>query len=302
MDDDFLRILNEELKKQQDKINQTPLEDFDNLSPEDMYNIVYYPFTKDCPIQYKSGVGDKIYDDIPFLNLVEYYLNLIFQAKEIKLTTRGNLPTKIVKELYEKGFIKEEMIDKGYRKLYKEEDSMTVQNAKIIADLIKLTKKRNNKLSLTEKGKQFIRTDKREELFRLVFETYGYQFNLGFHDGYSDEGVVQPTLGYTIYLLLKYGKEERDLSFYSDKILKAYPHILSVFEQSPYSSSEDEFRSCFNIRIMERFLNWFNLIDRRIEKIPQKYFGKIYIRGKLIHKVFEIQNDKFRFRKGKFFA
>ncbi len=302
MDDNFLKILKEELKKQQDKINQSPLEDFNNLSPEDMYNIVYNPFKKECPIQYKSNIGNEVYDDIPFLTLIEYYLNLILRSDEIKLTKTGNLPTIMVKELYGKGLIKEEMIEGGYQKLYKEQDSLSIQNVKIISDLSGLTKKRNNKLSLTAKGKKYLNDSNRAGLFRLIFETYGYNFNLGYHDGYTDESEVQKSLGYTIYLLLKYGKEEREVSFYSKKILKAYPHIKSVFEDSEYSSSEDRFRSCFNIRIMRRFLNWFNLIEIEEEIVSHKIYSNFNIKSKLMNNIFEIQNDKFKFRKGKFIA
>ena len=302
MDDELFRILNEELKKQQDKMNQTPLEDFDNLSPEDMFNIVYNTFEKECPIQYKSSIDEAIFDDIPFLNLTEYYLNLILQSKEIKLTQKGNLPTKIVHELYDKGFIKENLIEEGFQKLYKEEDSMTIQNVKIISELAGFTKKRNNKLSLTEKGKKYIDTQKRRDLFQHIFEIYAVKFNLGYHDGYSDEVEVQKSLGFTIYLLLKYGMEERDSGFFSGKIIKAYPHILAVFSDSHYVSGEESFQNCYNHRIMKSFLNWFNLIEIKGENVPGKLFNNYKIKGKLIQNIFEIRNENFKFRKGKFSA
>ncbi|MFZ1749566.1 MAG: hypothetical protein WAU01_05220 [Saprospiraceae bacterium] len=301
MDDDFLKGLNEELKKQQDIINQTSIEDFDNLSPEDMFNIVYKPFQEECPIQYKAEIGIDILNDIPFLNLVEYYLNSINTLKEIKLTTRGNLPTKLVKEYYELGFIKEEMIERGLKKLYKEDDSKSIINVKLISELAGFAKKRNNKLSLTQNGVKHLGNEYRKEVLQLVFEAYGYKFNLGYHDGYQDQGEVQRTLGYLIYLLLKYGDEERELDFYSTKILTAYPHLISVFTES-YTTSERQFNRCFSYRIFESFLNWFNLIEVRKEREFGNFDYRLYVKNKHIHKIFEIRNDKFKFRKGKFYA
>ncbi len=301
MDDELLKKLNDELKKQQDKINQTPIEDFDNLSPEDMFNILYRPFEEECPIQYKNNIDDTTLNDIPFLNLVEFYLQSIGELKEIKLTPKGNLPTKLVKEYYGKEFIKEEMIECGIQKLQKEEDSISIQNIKIISSLIRFTKKINNKLSLTKSGAKHLKKEYRKEVLKLVFKAYGYKFNLGYHDGFNDEGEVQQTLGYALYLFLRYGDEERELTYYSNKILKAYPHLKAAFPD-PYRPSEEQFKSCFDTRIIQRFLKWFNLIEVREERIPGKFDKKTYIKNKLIKDIFEIRNDNLKFQKGKFYA
>ena len=301
MDDAFNNITKEELANYTKTINETPLEHLDNLCPVDMHNIVYRPFHKECPIQYKSNISDSTIEKIPFVNLLKCYIYLVGKSAGIKLTAKGNLPPKTVKELYALGHIKEEMIEMGLQGLHKEKDTLSIQNVKIMAELIGFTKKRNNKLSLTKKGIKYYNKWDNNHVLRLVFDTYGYKFNLGYLDRYDEHYGIQKSLGYTIYLLLKYGSIERPVDFYSSKILKAYPHLLEDFIES-YRTKESQFRSCYKLRIFERFLKWFDYIQLNKESIPGQYESKYSVKNNLLSEIFEIRNDKFKFRKEKFRA
>jgi len=302
MDDELKKILEEKLRQHQDDLNRRPIADFDNLSAEDMRNLIHKPFEKECPIQYKKIISNSVLDNIPFLNLVEYFLNTINDAKTIKLTAKGNLPTKLVKELYALGIIKEELIELGISKLYKEEDSLSISNVKYMSMLSGLIKKKNGKLTLTKKGQKTIKSENRIELLKSLFHSYGYKFNLGFHDGYSDSNGVQTCLSYTLFQLLKNGSEEKSISYYSQKMLIAYPHVLMDFKDDTYSTPEDQFKSCYKVRIMERFINWFNLIEIRKENGKKSIFEDFYLKSNLINEVFEIRNENFKFKKGKYYA
>jgi hypothetical protein len=298
MDDEFMKILEEELKQQQEQINKRPIEDFDHLSPEDMFNLVHRPFQEGCPIQYKQNIHQSILDRIPFLNLAEYLLNKIETSNSIKLTPKGNLPTKLVKELYDLKLIKEEMIESGISKLYKESDSLSISNVKIILTLSGLIKKMHGKIKLTKKGKTLLQVENREELFKAIFEHYAFKFNLGYHDLYEDSGQVQSCLSYTLFQLLKNGSKERNISFYSDKMIRAYPHILTVFKDRSYSTPSEQFKNCYRVRFMERFLNWFDFI----ESSSKNRFEDSLIKPRLVDQIFEIRNENFKFKKEKFFA
>ena len=302
MDDELKNKLDEELKKHQDDLNSRPIEEFDNLSPADMFNLIYKPFEKESPIQYKEIIPTSILDKIPFLNLVEYLLNRISEKEFIKLTPKGNLPTKLVKELYGLGMIKEDMIESGISKLYKEENSLSISNVKIISILSGLIKKTNGKLNLTKVGQKALKPENRVDLLKKIFYSYAFKFNLGFHDNYEDKSGVQSCLSYTLFQLLKNGIEVKDISFYSQKMLIAYPHVLSEFNSHSYSTPEDQFLSCYKVRLMTRFLNWFNFIEIIHEDGQKSSIDNFSLKSNLISEVLEIRNENFKFKKGKYHA
>ncbi len=302
MDDEFMKTLEEEFSKRQNELNHRPIADFDNLSPQDMFNLIHNPFENECILQYKKVIPGSVLEQIPFLNLVEYFLNRIEQNGFIKLTSRGNLPTKFVKELYSLRLIKEETIESGISKLSKESDSISISNLKIISMLSGLTKKKHGKLSLTKQGQKLIKPVNRIGLLKEIFNSYGFKFNLGYHDGYTESNGTQTCLSYTIFQLLRNGEQEKNISYYSQKMIKAYPHLLFDFNDSTYSTPAKQFQSCYRTRLIERFLKWFNLVEVRYETERESIFDELYLKANLISEVFEIKNENFKFKKGKYYA
>ncbi len=291
-----LKKLQEELNRRMMDYNSISMVEIDNLSPLDMQQILYNTFGEESPIGFKEVITQQTLDNIPFLVLFEEYLNVIKNAKELKLTTRGNLPKKVCLDLYSKGLIKEYAIESGITKLSKEADSIVLQNFKIIGNLTGITKKRNNKISVTKKGNKLLESGKRNELFREIFTTNCKRFNLGYHDGYAPEVGVQGTFGFTLYLLLRYGQERRELNFYTKKSLLAFPFELENCE-GKWSSPEDQYESCLGIRIFERFLNFYGLIDyhKKIRYDSEK--NTELQTTKIFESIFELRKDKFQFKK-----
>jgi hypothetical protein len=83
---------------------------------------------------------------------------------------------------------------------------------------------------------------------------------LGYHDGYPQGIGIQDTLGYTLYLLLRYGSEDRTVDFYIDEIVTAFPSILDHFDVR-WMSRVEQFRSCYETRVLERFLKYYNFVQ-----------------------------------------
>jgi hypothetical protein len=212
-------------KKPLQSANRLPFEEYDHLSPAELHTLLTDTFEEYSPIRlHHERVDEAMAEAIPFLKLMLYFLSRVAEEKEFKLTAKGNLPRKLCLELYGLGIIKEEMIERGLTKLSKEEDSIVIQNLKYISLQSKLTKKRNGKFSLTKKGEKLLGSI--PELFREVFITYGTKFNWGFHDGYPDEGQFQSTFGFCLYLLIRYGEQERSIRFYYEKLNTALPECV----------------------------------------------------------------------------
>ncbi len=261
--------------------NNLPIHDFEGYSPAEMELILYFTFEADSPIILQK-LSDSDYQKIPILNQIKYLLELIDKNGEIKLTSKGFLPTKIVADLYQQKFLKDEFIERGISKLYKETDSITVNITRILIELAGLTKKRNGKLSLTKSSSKLLHDN--YELLRLIILTFTTKFNWAYLDGYGDNQIGQLGFGFSLILLSKYGNEKRLDSFYADRYFKAYPKLLDSI-QPTYGTLESYSRGCYSIRTFERFLDYFGLINIQVERNGPntlKYISKTDLFDKLI--------------------
>ncbi len=278
----------EELQKHLDKImheqNDQGLPDFEGYSPVEMQYILYNTFEANSPIQLMN-LKESDYKRIPILNQVKYLLKLIENQEELKLTNKGFLPTKIVSELYNQGFIKDELIESGISKLYKELDCKTINLTRILIELSGTVKKRNNKLSLTKKGKSIFGND--FELLFLVLKTFGNKFNWPYYDGYGQNNIGQLAFGFSLILLSKYGKEKRLDKFYADKYLRAFPELLNEISASYFDTNQEQARKCYSLRTFDRFLNYFGLI--RIETDKEWDADKFIIKTELFDKLIKVR-------------
>ncbi len=274
--DDLIKYISQTIKTQ----NNTPLNDFEGYSPNEMNLLLHYPLAISCPLQMLK-VDNEIYTKIPFFNNVKYLLEQIEVQGELKLTAKGFLPTKVVADIYQQGFIKELMIEEGYYKLYKESDALAVHLTRILTELSSLVKKRNNKLSLTKKGQTQLKNN--SDLFRNIFETFTVKFNWSYNDGYENEKVGQMGFAFTFILLEKYGQEFRSKDFYSEKYLKAFNFKIesSDEDQADYSTR------AYKVRTFERFLDYFGLIEYETKREDSKIKA-----SKLFSDIFKILPHK----------
>ncbi|NLO71511.1 MAG: hypothetical protein GX102_11360 [Porphyromonadaceae bacterium] len=261
--------------------NNRPIADFEGYSPFEMHKILHFTFAIDSPLKLQK-LSDTDYTKIPILNQIKYLTDLIDKNGEIKLTKQGFLPTKIVSELYSQGFLKDEYIEKGISKLYKETDSMTINLSRILLELAGFIKKRNGKLSLTKSSEKILGNN--EELLRQIFLTMTNKFNWAFYDGYGENQIGQLGYGFSLILLSKYGRERRLDSFYAERYFKAYPRLLDSIEPN-YGTLERYSTNCYSVRTFDRFLNYFGLINIEEERKGLdsiKYISKTDIYDRLI--------------------
>lgn len=245
------------------KKNSRPIDDFEGYSPNEMQYILHEPFNVKSPIEILPAPQDT-YLKIPIFNQVKFLLDLLKEKKELRLTNKGFLPTKIVAELYEKGYIQDFFIENGISKLYKESDVPSINLAKILVELSTLVKKRNNKLSLTKKGVEQI--EKYPFIFQNIFETFTTNFNWSYFDGFSNEEIGQYGFGFTLILFDKYGGNYRTPEFYADKYLKAFDFKTIKSELV----LADNPKRAYMIRTFERFLDYFGFSEyNTIEKSPE---------------------------------
>ncbi len=274
----------DQVMKQQ---NNRAIPDFEGYSPFEMHHILHYTFEPNSPIILQK-LAESDFLKCPMFNMVKYYLDIVRNLGEIKLTAKGFLPTKIVHEIYSQGFIDEHQFSSGISKLYKETDSLTVNLTRLLAELAALTKKRNGKLSLTKTGEKIASNN--QDLLELIFKTMTQKFSWAFYDRYEDQQLGQFGFGFSLILLSKYGTEQRINYFYSDKYFKAFPQFLESI--TPFYETVEKYAgNCYSIRTFERFLSFFGLIE--IEKVGNGFDKKNYItKTELFDKLIKVQPHK----------
>jgi hypothetical protein len=243
--DSSLDVINNELQKLSDRYNNTGINDFDGLSPEQMRKLLYFKCNENM-VKIKDEKGL----DIPIIKQINYYLNVIKDNKEVKLTNAGYLPPKLVKEIYSNKYIEDDIIKLGYGKLTKETDSKTIELTKIICYVSGLVKKRNNKISLTNNGQNILETG---NILSEILTAFISKFNWAYFDRFEDEKIGQIGAYYSIYLLNKYGKDKRDTEFYANKYFKAF------FKEYVGINTDKHF--WYKIRTFDRFLRYFGFLE-----------------------------------------
>lgn len=235
-----------------DGYNNGPLGDFDSLSPVQMDDLLYGEF-HECVVRIKDS--DSVFDDIPIVRQIESLLSMIDPVKGVKLTSAGYLPVAVVKALYAEAPAKDDLIEAGISKLRSEGECETVHLTRIISELAGYLRKQHGRLHLTKKGRSF---RKQPDVLTTLLTLFGEKYNLGYFDGYGNNHIGQLGYRYSLYLLSKYGAEERPGSFYAEKYFRAFPHLST-------GDSDREFL-CYGLRTFHRFFRYFGFLVQ-----PERY-------------------------------
>jgi hypothetical protein len=258
-------------------VNNQSVEDFLGYSPAEMQNILYNPFEADSMVRLRDDIPDEVLDQIPFLRITEYLIDKIKEAGEIKLTKAGNLPVKIVFGVYGKYFT-EDLAKYPFYKPTKEQDIASVHVVRIVLELSRLVKKRNNKLSLTKAGEKL--AQHRRSLLNEILRTYAMRYNMGYNDGYDAPNYGNTGLAFILIALHKFGDKPRTSTFYAEKYHTAFPAILASYND--YFPGPEK---CFNLRLVTYFFSFFNFIDKKNKPMwNENYiFTKSDIYDQVIH-------------------
>lgn len=240
-------------------LNNRPVENFLGFTPTEVEYLLYDTFGEKSPLQFRHDLDGSSLDQIPLFRVAEEYLKIIQRDKQIKLTLLGALPKKVMVELYEKRILLDEQIESGLVKLWKEQDCISIANARFVVQLAGLVRKANGKLALTKKGVKLIQPENRIQLFRLFFQTFTEKLMWGSNDLYPDKTVGQLGWAFSVYMVTKFGDQPCTTDFYTEKYLKAFPNFITFFKPS-YSTPERQCAHCYGIRTFDRFLLWFGFV------------------------------------------
>lgn len=278
--------LNHFLAEWMQMANSRSIAQFEGYSPSEMQLIIYDLFGKNCPVQFADFI-DEDSDSVPLFRQAKMLMEFIEKDEKLKLTQTGNLPPRIVKEIYAIG-APDSYIQRGLINLRTEKNSISVQMARIAVKLMGATKIRNNSLSLTKSGKELMK-DNRKFLLSLLTVMFT-KFNLAYFDNYLSENIGLTGLGFNLVLLEQYGEKDQSDTFYSDKYFKAFPKLIEEATEK-YMSSDKVASNCYSLRIFDVLFYHLGLVSIEVVDKYKPTDKKTIHRNSLFEKLFNIKHS-----------
>lgn len=244
--------------------NYYPLDDFEGFTPNEMDGLLRTPFDESkSPLILNRDIDDCLVTQVEFYNHITQYLDMLRERQPLKLTQKGNLPRKFCREISEHDIFEDTIFGAFLKNNppVKEDDNKYVHIINLFTRLVGFTRKKHGTLSLTNKYEKYLETKSKSEIYQYMFSTYATKFNWAYSDLYPDGWIIQAGFGFSIFLVQKYGDEPREMKFYSDKYLRAFPNAMKVFPGAKVFTDEKAFQDCYYIRVFERFMKRFGLIE-----------------------------------------
>ena len=198
--------------------NRAPKANFNGFSSEQMHFMLNKPLEAGCPVQLRQLTEEQM-EQIPVMRQVLHLMNKL-NEKEIKLTTRGYIPPKMVAELYEMG---SHSWDSDWFKQKSEPKTEEVQVLRAVLKECGLIKTRTGKMSLTTRGR--LQLSDHNALLRTILLFLFYDYNTGWLDLYEENEVGNEGRLYSLWLLHHHGEDWRNTRFYAEEYRKAFPTL-----------------------------------------------------------------------------
>ena len=258
--------MNELARKIYTQRNERPLDDFLGLSPNQMQAMLYSPLDAPQLVTFDNSW----YPEQSIA--IDLFKALVAGVGDggIKATARGNLPIKLCREIL--GCGEHDELSR-LRRIRSEVEFEKLHTVRLVSDLAGLMKRRKNRFYITQRGRQLSLPENRGDLFHALFRTYVSKFNWGYRNGYPAATFIQTAWLFSLYCLSLFGQQWRSSRFYAEQFAQAFPAAIHEMAEGGYFSPEQQFRTCYATRTLERFVLFWGLAEKRTSqpKKPSSY-------------------------------
>lgn len=242
--------------------NNKPIDDFHGLSATQMQCLLDEPFATGV-LNLRFSEVDNI-ASCKVMILARYILNGIGDG--IKATAKGNLPKSLVLEAlteHDKYFERPWSLNR----VNKEEDFFDLHVARLLLTLLKIIRIFKGKWIITAHGKTLIKANGSIEnreftnlLYQLMLECFCKQYNWAYRSYDEQYSFIQQSVGFSLYLLQKYGNVERLGTWYANEFINAFPDLLLEINES-YFTPEQALTNCYSHWLFKNFGEYFGLLS-----------------------------------------
>ena len=87
-------------------------------------------------------------------------------------------------------------------------------------------------------------------------------------------------------MLKHFGTDSHEANFYAHKYKEAFPLLENHLRDSRFFPKNDQFISCYNLRVFQKFFNWFGLVNKD-EHLTSNIEKCKYFKTDILDKLFE---------------
>lgn len=220
--------------------------------------------------------------DAPLLKGIKQLLQSIDTTKGLKLTQKGFLPTKVVKNIVDVAVTEADKRFLRVQTRFYEEEHMSANMARVVAEVLKLIKVQKGKLFLTKKADEFLSLNDQEQYIVLLNIMIG--INIGYFDRHQEALCVHHSSVVMLQLLRDKESDFRTTDVYTSLLLDSYPMIendIEMLDVNDYGEQDqfDIFVSIAETRLFERLFLPLGLIEMKAEKYPEE---NKFVKSKLL--------------------
>lgn len=214
-------------------------------------------------LQIKSDFFQTQQIDSYILEHVKKLLSCIPESG-LKLTAKGNLPTKIVETL---AYMPSTAADQScleFTKRFIEDEQIIAKRANVLLQVAKLTTIEKNKLVLMPKAKRFLKLSDAQQ-FAALFIAF-FDLNVAYFDSFEEAPFIQAVLPLVVQLVRDKDAIHRSAEVFGTILLENYPQIYDAIEdeieqRSRNKDKVERFFSLIDLRIFEHFLAPMGLVE-----------------------------------------
>ena len=204
--------------------------------------------------------------DVPLLKQVDLLLDAVGE-KGLKLTAKGNLPTKVVKELTLCCPTLSEEQHLKWVKRYLEEEQVAAMRARTVCEIGKLLKTSKGKIHYGSMAEAYMKASDAEKFIYLLWQ-FG-RVNLAYFDRMQETPLINDISLIMLQLVRDKPEMFREPKVYSAFLVDAFPKLFDVVEEEivpdSYFSEDpfDEFELMVEVRLFKNFFVPFGLVEEK---------------------------------------
>ena len=235
--------------------NRAPLDDFQGLSPEQMYRFLHFPFSSPNLVTFSER--PVVSSEVPLMRLFGLMISAMGE-KGLNATEKGNLPLAFVREAAHAYASDEDMMfPRGF---HTETEFVDLNVTRLVSGLAGLIRKYRGRFVSTAQCRDLTAKGGMSAVYPLLFRAFVERYDWAYRDRYPSFGIIQQSSLFSLFLFHRFGDEWRPPAFYEDCFLKAFPATLKEADLG-YRTPAEEVRSCYTWRCLEGFAVFLGLLD-----------------------------------------
>lgn len=250
--------------------NNRPHPDFCSLSSAQMSNWLYAPFKE------LEWVTIHTPDNLNTSPVMRYLVLMLDEAVQsdgsFKATSKGNLPTKIVKQASE--LLPEFAISQFERHISiseyagsNEDKFNALHYSRVLAEIAGIIYRRSGRYYVKKAAQKQYLTHGIQAFFISMLEAATTQYNWGYLDGWEHDIDLRTFWLFMLWRLQSHGNTEQLI----EEMITAFPDLLLKCPADKYSSPNQLLGTMIESRFIERFLEFWGFVT----VVPMRHVNEL---------------------------